>query len=173
MSSRFVVIMGASIACPGACHKARRVPRAKRARPLDPVSSTALVRYRMNDYSVPAVYGFRDVLVKGFVDEVTIICGASEIARHPRVYGRAQFVFDPKHYLALLEQKPGALDQAAPLQGWTLPEPLQHLRRLLEGRIGNRGKREFIQALRLMEVFPEPATSLSPIVCSWRPARSA
>src|SRR6202047_2154568 len=118
------------------------------------VSSTALVRYRMNDYSVPTAYGFRDVLVKGFVDEVAIICGASEIARHPRVYGRGTFVFDPKHYLALLEQKPGALDQAAPLQNWTLPEPLQHLRRLLEARMGNRGKREFIQALRLIEVFP-------------------
>jgi hypothetical protein len=119
------------------------------------VSSTALVRYRMNDYSAPTAYGFRDVLVKSFVDEVAIICGASEIARHPRVYGRGQFVFDPKHYLALLEQKPGALDQAAPLQNWTLPEPLQHLRRLLEARMGNRGKREFIQALRLIEVFPE------------------
>jgi hypothetical protein len=56
-------------------------------------------------------------------------------------------------YLALLEQKPGALDQAAPLQSWTMPEPLQHLRRLLEARMGNRGKRELI--LRLMEVFPE------------------
>jgi len=119
------------------------------------VSSTALVRYRMNDYSTPTAYGFRDVLVKGFVDEVVIICGASEIARHPRVYDRGQFVFDPKHYLALLEQKPGALDQAAPLQNWTLPEPLQHLRRLLEARMGNRGKREFIQMPRLMEVFPE------------------
>jgi transposase len=119
------------------------------------VSSTALVRYRMNDYSVPTAYGFRDVLVKGFVDEVAIICGADEIARHPRIYDRGQFVFDPKHYLALLEQKPGALDQAAPLQSWTLPEALQHLRRLLEARMGNRGKREFIQVLRLMEVFPE------------------
>jgi transposase len=119
------------------------------------VSSIALVRYRMNDYSVPTAYGFRDVLVKGFVDKVAIICGASEIARHPRVYGRGQFVFDPKHYLALLEQKPGALDQAAPLQSWTLPEPLQHLRRLLEARMGNRGKREFVQVLRLMEIFPE------------------
>ena len=119
------------------------------------VSSTALVRYRMNDYSAPTAYGFRDVLVKGFVDEVVIFCGANEIARHPRVYGRGEFVFDPKHYLALLEQKPGALDQAAPLQGWRLPEPLQHLRRLLEARMGNRGKREFIQVLRLMEVFSE------------------
>jgi hypothetical protein len=49
-------------------------------------SSTALARYRMNDYSAPTPYGFRDVLVKGFVDEVAIICGAAEIARHPRVY---------------------------------------------------------------------------------------
>ena len=115
----------------------------------------ALVRYRMNDYSVPTAYGFRDVLVKGFVDKVAILCGAVEIARHPRVYGRGQFVFDPMHYLALLEQKPGALDQAAPLQNWILPESLQHLRRLLEARMGNRGKREFIQVLRLMEVFSE------------------
>jgi transposase len=125
------------------------------------VSSTALVRYRMNDYSAPTAYGFRDVVVKGFVDEVVIVCGAREIARHPRVYDRGQFVFDPKHYLALLEQKPGALDQAAPLQNWTLPEPLQHLRRLLEAHMGNRGKREFIQVLRLMEVFPETTVAVA------------
>jgi hypothetical protein len=62
-------------------------------------------------------------------------------------------VFDPLHYLALIEQKPGALDQAAPLQGWNLPDAFAHLRRLLEARMGNRGKREFIQVLRLMEVF--------------------
>ena len=120
------------------------------------VSSTALVRYRMNDYSVPTAYCFRDVLVKGFVNQVAIICGADEIARHRRIYDRGQFGFDPKHYLALLEQKPGAFDQAAPLQSWTLPESFQHLRRLLESRMGNRGKREFIQVLRLMEIFPEP-----------------
>ena len=64
-------------------------------------------------------------------------------------------MFDPLHYLALLEQKPGALDQAAPLQGWNLPEQFDHLRRLMEQRMGNRGKREFIQVLRLMEVFEQ------------------
>jgi Mu transposase-like protein len=69
------------------------------------VSSTALVRYRMNDYSVPTAYGFRDVLVKGFVDEVAIICGADEIARHPPVYGRGQFVFDPMHSVVSLAGK--------------------------------------------------------------------
>jgi hypothetical protein len=119
------------------------------------VSSTAVVRYRMNDYSVPSSYGFREVVVKGFVDEVVILCGGQEIARHRRSYERAAFVFDPLHYLALIEQKPGALDQAAPLQGWQLPPAFPHLRRLLEARMGTKGKREFIQVLRLMEAFPE------------------
>jgi hypothetical protein len=62
--------------------------------------------------------------VKGFVDHVAI-CGADEIARHSRIYGRGQFVFDPKHYLALLEQKPGALDQAAPLQNYAIDHPVE------------------------------------------------
>jgi hypothetical protein len=66
----------------------------------------------------------------------------------------------PRHYLAPLEQKPGALGPAALLQNGIMPESLQHPRRLLEARMGNRGKREFIQVLRLqvlrlMEVFPE------------------
>ncbi len=119
------------------------------------VSSLSLVRYRTNDYSVPTRYGFRDVLVKAFVDEVVVFCDGAEIARHARSYARDDFVFEPRHYLALLEQKPNALDQAAPLQDWALPQTLQHLRRLLESRMGKRGKREFIQVLRLTEVFPE------------------
>jgi len=49
---------------------------------------------------------------------VVIAWGADEIARHPRSYEREDFVFNPLHYLALLEDKIGALDQAAPLAGW-------------------------------------------------------
>lgn len=119
------------------------------------VTSTSLARYRGNDYSVPTTHGHRQVIVKGFVDEVVIFSGNDEIARHPRSYERGALVFDPLHYLALLEQKPGALDQAAPLQGWALPEQFGHLRRLLEARMGNKGKREFIQVLRLLEVFTQ------------------
>lgn len=106
------------------------------------------------DYSVPTAYGFQDVVVKGFVDEVVILCGGEEIARHPRAYGEGGFIADPLHYLALLETKPGALDQAAALQGWELPEVFQHLRHLREARLGNRGRREFIQVLRLLETMP-------------------
>ena len=77
------------------------------------VSSLSLVRYRTNDYSAPVAYGHRDVLVKGYVDRVVISCGSEVIARHHRSYQRDDFVFDPVHYLPLLEQKTAALDQAA------------------------------------------------------------
>ena len=117
------------------------------------VSSLSLVRYRTNDYSAPVAYGHRNVLVRGYVDRVVISCGSEVIARHHRSYQRDDFVFDPVHYLPLLEQKTAALDQAAPLQGWDLPEEFATLRRLLESRMGQRGKREFVQVLRLMENF--------------------
>ena len=81
------------------------------------VSPLSLVRYRTNDYSVPVAYGHRDVIVRGYVDQVIISCGSEVIARHPRSYQRDDFVFDAIHYLPLLEQKTGALDQAAPMQG--------------------------------------------------------
>ena len=83
-------------------------------------TSLSLVRYRTNDYSVPVAYGYRDVLVRGYVDELVIGCGSEVIAKHPRSYERDDFVYDPIHYLPLLERKPGALEQAAPLQGWDL-----------------------------------------------------
>ena len=117
------------------------------------VSSLSLVRYRGTDYSVPTAYAHREVLIRGYVHEVVISCGADIIARHARSYEQEDFVFNPLHYLALLERKIGALDQAAPLAGWELPEEFATLRRLLEARMGNRGKREFVQVLRLLESF--------------------
>jgi transposase len=117
------------------------------------VTSMSLVRYRANDYSVPVEWGHREVLVKGFVHEV-VICAASEvIARHARSYEREDMIFDPLHYLSLLEQKPNALDQAAPLSGWVLPEGFARMRRLMEARLGKKGKREYVQTLRLLETF--------------------
>ena len=115
------------------------------------VSSQLLVRYRGTDYSVPTAYGHREVVIRGYVHEVVICCGAEVIARHPRSYEREDFVFDPLHYLALLERKIGALDQAAPLVGWDLPAEFATLRRLIEARMAKRGKREFVQVLRLLE----------------------
>jgi transposase len=129
------------------------------------VTSLSLVRYQTNDYSVPTRYGHREVLLKGYVDEVAICCGSEEIARHRRSYEREELIFDPLHYLALLERKTNALDQAAPLQGWQLPQELVRLRRLLEVRLGKPGKREYVQVLRLLEDFP-----LSEVVVAARQA---
>ena len=119
------------------------------------VSSTALVRYRLVDYSAPTMHAHKKVMVKGYVDRVEIALGAEIVARHRRSYVRGDVVYDPLHYLSLLEKKPGALDQAAPLRGWKLDPAFDTLRRLLEARFGPRGKREYIQVLRLLEDFPE------------------
>ena len=140
---------GISPPCASRC--LRRMTPARRCRP--PSRPLSLVRYRSNDYSVPTCFGHREVMVRGYVHEVVIACGTEVIARHPRSYEREDFVFDPLHYLALIEQKINALDQAAPLAGWQLPEEFATLRRLLEARIGEPGKREFVQVLRLMEAF--------------------
>jgi transposase len=117
------------------------------------VSSLSLVRYRNNDYSVPTRYGHQEVLVKGYVERVEIACRGETIAVHVRSYGTADFVCNPLHYLALLEHKSRALEQAAPLDGWRLADCIHRLRRLMEARMGNAGRREFIQVLRLMESF--------------------
>ena len=117
------------------------------------VSSLSLVRYRNNDYSVPTRYGHHEVLAKGYVDRVEITCRGETIALHARSYDTADFVYNPLHYLALLELKSKALDQAAPLDNWQLAECIHRLRRLMEARMGNAGRREFIQVLRLMEDF--------------------
>ena len=117
------------------------------------VTSLSLVRDRRNDYSVPTASGHREVLVKGYVDHVVIVCGGDAIARHPRSYEREALIFDPLHYVALLERKTGALDHAAPLAGWELPAEFLRLRRLLEARLGKPGTREYVQVLRLLEDF--------------------
>ena len=117
------------------------------------VSSLSLVRYRGNDYSVPTQYGHQQVLVRGYVHEVVIACGTEIIARHSRSWEKEDYIYDPLHYLALLEQKTNALDQAAPLADWELPQTFITLRRLLEARMGKSGKREFVQVLRLLETF--------------------
>ena len=76
--------------------------------------------------------------------------GSSEIS-----YRSGGFLTDtnPLHYLALIERKIAALDQAAPLAGWELPDAFATLRRLMETRSGRAGRREYVQVLRLLETF--------------------
>lgn len=93
------------------------------------------------------------IWVKGYVHEVVIACASQVIARHARSYERETVIFDPLHYLALLEQKTRAPDQAAALAGWQLPQCFTQLRRLLEARLKTHCSCEYVQVLRLMESF--------------------
>lgn len=97
--------------------------------------------------------GHREVWIKGFVSRVVIGCAAEVIANHPRSYDTGDMVFNPVHYLPLIERKIMAFDQAAPLQGWELPDAFKTIQRLLEARQGKAGKREYVQVLRLLERF--------------------
>jgi transposase len=115
------------------------------------VDSLSLVRFDTNDYSVPTAYAHHRVTVLGRIDTVAIVAGDRIVATHRRCWGREQVTYDPVHYLALLERKPGALDFAAPLEGWELPVCFGILRRRLEAEFGGPGTRQFIRVLRLLE----------------------
>lgn len=95
--------------------------------------------------------GHRQITVVATVDEVRLIFENRLIARHVRLWGREQFIFDPLHYLALLERKPGGFDHARPLVDWELPECFAVLRRRQEQEPSGLGTREFIRVLRLLE----------------------
>ena len=66
---------------------------------------------------------------------------------------RKRTFFEPVHYLALLERKPGGIDYARPLENWGLPECFPLLRRRLEAADPQHGTRSYIRVLRLLEKF--------------------
>ncbi len=120
-------------------------------------NSQSLVRFDTNDYSVPVAHAHRSVVVKGFVDEVRICRLGEVIAEHARCWGKGQVRLEPRHYLPLLERKPGGLDHGLPFVDWDLPECFAVLRvRLQATRPGGEGTREYIGVLRLLEDHPLP-----------------
>ncbi len=114
------------------------------------VSSLSLVRFKNNDYSVPVEYAHRDVTLKAFPFHVELCHKDAIIAVHERSFETDDVKFNPLHYVPLLKKKPGALEGALPFEGWELPECFDTLRRLLEGRRGKQGKREYIMLLQLL-----------------------
>jgi transposase len=114
-------------------------------------NSLSLVRFDRNDYSVPTDHAHHPVTALGGIEDVRIVVGTEVVATHKRCWTKEEILFDPRHYLALLERKPGALDFARPLEDWNLPACFALLRRRLEADLGSIGTREYIKVLRLME----------------------
>lgn len=134
----------AMLGLPAEAFEPRRVVKAR-------VNSLSLVRFDRNDYSVPTAQAHHEVTVAGGIDDVVISSGTEVVATHPRHWGTEHTTYDPLHYLALLEAKPGAIDFARPLESWALPGCFSLLRRRLEADLGHRGTREYIKILRLLE----------------------
>jgi hypothetical protein len=114
-------------------------------------NSESLVRFDTNDYSVPVLYAHRKLLVVATVEEVRLVYEDRLVALHRRSWDRERIFFEPIHYLALLERKPGGFDYARPLENWQLPECYALLRRRLEAADPQHGTRSFIRVLRLLE----------------------
>lgn len=109
------------------------------------VSSTCLVAYDRNRYSVPAEYAGKTVSLRTYADRLRVVAEDRVIAEHPRTFRRGQWVFDPWHYLPVLERKPGALRDGAPFQQWDLPASVRKVLDLFLKQKG--GDKAFVELL--------------------------
>jgi transposase len=115
-------------------------------------SSESLVRYDTNDYSVPVSYAHHQTTIKASVRFIEVYHLDKLIAKHRRCWDRECQIFDPMHYLDLLERKPGALDHARPLEDWQLPVCFNTYRKCLEAHRDN-GTKEYIHILLLLNKY--------------------
>ncbi|NVN93585.1 MAG: IS21 family transposase [Desulfuromonadales bacterium] len=108
--------------------------------------------FETNRYSVPHTYAGRQLVLRAYPFKIEILSLESVIATHPRCFGREQDIFDPMHYLSLLEQRPGAFEHAIPVRQWRKKWPASYerlLRSLQENKPEGQGVREFISILKL------------------------
>ena len=109
------------------------------------VSSTCLVRFDNNKYSVLASAIGRPVEVRAYAERIEIRQDGRVVGNHARAFGRGQTVYDPWHYVPVLARKPGALRNGAPFRDWVLPAALDRVRRKLAGSAD--GDRQMVEIL--------------------------
>lgn len=114
--------------------------------------SESLIRYDTNDYSVPVRWAHHQTTIKASVSFIEVYRQDKVIAKHRRCWDRQQQIFDPMHYLELLERKPGSLDHARPLEDWHLPDCFNSYRRCLQAH-RDQGTKEYIQILLLLNKY--------------------
>ena len=112
------------------------------------VSSTGLIHLERNRYSVPAEQAHRIVSVRVYPASIDIVVDGEKVARHIRSFERDQTIYDWRHYIDLIAQKPGALRNGAPFEA--MPEPLRQLQKQLLNRQG--GDRVMAQVLAAVPV---------------------
>lgn len=109
------------------------------------VSSTGLVNYDRNHYSVSSKVVGQSATVLATADLIQIVKNGEIVGEHIRQFGRGKTIYDPWHYLGILERKPGALRDGAPFKDWDLPSGIKQIQKRLLSRPG--GDREFVEIL--------------------------
>jgi len=109
------------------------------------VSSTALVHADRNRYSVDCRYAGKTVSLRTYADRIVTMAEGKIVGEHVRSFERDRTFFDPWHYVAALEKKPGALRNGAPFKDWALPSALREMKDRLCAKSG--GDRQFVTIL--------------------------
>ena len=115
------------------------------------VSLQLLINFDRNRYSVDAMAVGNPVSVRAYANRVVMVQNGTVVGIHQRYLGRDKVIYDPWHYLAVLERKPGALRNGAPFKRWDLPEAMSEVRTILEGRSG--GDRQFVSILSVVRRY--------------------
>jgi transposase len=122
------------------------------------VSPTCLVHFDRNRYSVPASFANRPVSVRVYPDRIVVAAEGLIICEHDRIISRShdgpgQTIYDWRHYLAVVQRKPGALRNGAPFT--ELPYAFRTLQQHLLKKPG--GDREMVDILALVLQHDEQA----------------
>ena len=117
------------------------------------------MRLDTNHYSVPSAYANSRVSLRTYADKIVVTNGSEVITTHERSFERQRMVFDPWHYLALLNKKPGALRDGAPFKNWNLPRPLQMIRAHYSQQ--PQGERDFVELLMLYQEHGDEAVEMA------------
>lgn len=114
------------------------------------------VVFETNRYSVPHSYAGKQLVLRAYSFKIEILSLETIIATHERCFGREEDIFDPMHYITLLEQRPGAFEHAMPVRQWRKKWPASYeqlLRSLQENKPEGQGIREFISILKLHQTY--------------------
>lgn len=121
------------------------------------ISATCLVYFERNRYSVECRYVGQVASLRAYAERIVIVCAGVIIGEHPRCFERGKTLYNPWHYVAALERKPGALRNGAPFKDWNLPASMTRLRERLAKHAD--GDRQFVDILSMVALYGLAAVS--------------